>query len=206
MSIEKKLLPLYNYCRIGGEKMNKLKINNSLAAIILVATLFTGWQTTLLVILLMLIFCELDDKIKNLTTTVIAFSVGLTLVSILWSLIYDGTNLLLNSLATIIDIINRYLSVGNKIDITSLTLKFIEPVKSIFEIGNSGVDLLIMLTKFGFVISIFTGAAMKNNAFTRKVNEYINKALGFINNYGVNQAPVNNNNNQNVQNYQNNNF
>ena len=48
---------------------------------------------------------------------------------------------------------------------------------------------------------------MKNNAFTRKVNEYINKALGFINNYGVNQAPVNNNsNNQNVQNYQNNNF
>ncbi len=186
--------------------MNKLKINNSLAAIILVATLFAGWQTTLLVILLMLIFCELDDKIKNLTTTVIAFSVGLTLVSILWSLIYDGTNLLLNSLATIIDIINRYLSVGNKIDITSLTLKFIEPVKSIFEIGNSGVDLLIMLTKFGFVISIFTGAAMKNNAFTRKVNEYINKALGFINNYGVNQAPVNNNNNQNVQNYQNNNF
>lgn len=49
---------------------------------------------------------------------------------------------------------------------------------------------------------------MKNNAFTRKVNEYINKALGFINGYGVNQAPVNNNNNnnQNVQNYQNNNF
>ena len=75
--------------------MNKLKINNSLAAIILVASLFAGWQTMLLVVLLMLIFCELDDKIKNLATTVIAFLVGLTLISILWALIYDGVNLLL---------------------------------------------------------------------------------------------------------------
>ncbi len=178
--------------------MNKLKINNSLAAIILVATLFAGWQTTLLVILLMLIFCEFDDKIKNLLTTVIAFSVGLTLVSILWSLIYDGANLLLDSLATIIDIINRYLSAGNRIDITNFTLKFIEPVKSILELGNSGIDLLIMLTKFGFIISIFTGTAMKNNAFTRKVNDYINKALVYINNFEINQqGTVNNNNNNN---------
>lgn len=187
--------------------MNKLKINNSLAAIILVASLFAGWQTMLLVVLLMLIFCELDDKIKNLATTVIAFFVGLTLISILWALIYDGVNLLLDSIKTIVDVLNAYLSSGSKIDIAGLQVKFIDPVKQILEIGDSGVDFLITFTKFGFIISIFTGAAMKNNAFTRKVNEYINKALGFINNYGVNQAPVsNNNNNQNVQNYQNNNF
>lgn len=178
--------------------MSKLKINDSLAAIILVATIFTGWQTTLLVILLMLIFCELSDKVKNLTTTVVAFLVGITLVSILWSLIYDGANLLLNSLATIVDVINRYLSVGSKIDMTNFTLKFIEPVQNILELGDSGIDFLITFTKFGFIISIFTGSAINNNAFTRKVNEYINKALGFINNFGTNQqGTVNNNNNNN---------
>ena len=187
--------------------MNKLKINNSLAAIILVAALFAGWQTMLLVVLLMLIFCELDDKIKNLATTVIAFLVGLTLISILWTLIYDGVNLLLDSVDTIVKVLNAYLSSGSKIDIAGLQEKLIDPVKQLLGVGDSFVDFLIKFTKFGFVISIFTGAAMKNNAFTRKVNEYINKALGFINNYGVNQAPVNNNsNNQNVQNYQNNNF
>ena len=188
--------------------MNKLKINNSLAAIILVAALFAGWQTMLLVVLLMLIFCELDDKIKNLATTVIAFFVGLTLISMLWTLIYDGVNLLLDSIETIVNILNTYLSSGSKIDILSLQGKFVNPVKQLLEIVSSGVSFLITFTKFGFIISIFTGAAMKNNAFTRKVNEYINKALGFINSYGVNQTPVNNNNNnnQNVQNYQNNNF
>lgn len=188
--------------------MNKLKINNSLAAIILVAALFAGWQTMLLVVLLMLIFCELDDKIKNLATTVIAFLVGLTLISILWTLIYDGVNLLLDSVDTIVKVLNAYLSSGNKIDIAGLQEKLIDPVKQLLGVGDSFVDFLITFTKFGFVISIFTGATMKNNAFTRKVNEYINKALGFINNYGVNQAPINNNNsnNQNVQNYQNNNF
>ena len=188
--------------------MNKLKINNSLAAIILVAALFAGWQTMLLVVLLMLIFCELDDKIKNLATTVVAFLVGLTLISILWALIYDGVNLLLDSVDTIVKVLNAYLSSGNKIDIAGLQVKFIDPVKQLLGVGDSFVDFLIAFTKFGFVISILTGAAMKNNAFTRKVNEYINKALGFINNYGVNQAPINNNNsnNQNVQNYQNNNF
>ena len=114
---------------------------------------------------------------------------------------------MLDSVDTIVKVLNAYLSSGNKIDIAGLQEKLIDPVKQILEIGDSGVDFLITFTKFGFIISIFTGAAMKNNAFTRKVNEYINKALGFINNYGVNQAPVNNNsNNQNVQNYQNNNF
>ena len=76
----KKDLSHYIINKDKGEKMNKLKINNSLAAIILVAALFAGWQTMLLVVLLMLIFCELDDKIKNLATTVIAFLVGLTLI------------------------------------------------------------------------------------------------------------------------------
>ena len=46
--------------------MNKLKINNGLAAIILLASLFAGWQTLLLAVILMLIFCEVNDKVRNL--------------------------------------------------------------------------------------------------------------------------------------------
>ena len=61
--------------------MNKLKINNGLAAIILLASLFAGWQTLLLAVILMLIFCEVNDKVRNLMVNVIAFLVGLTLIS-----------------------------------------------------------------------------------------------------------------------------
>ncbi len=182
--------------------MSKLKINSGLAAIILIGSLFAGWQTMLIVVLLMLIFCEIDEKIKNLATSVIAFFVGITLISILWSLIHDGVSLIFDGLETVIGVINSYLSIGNQINITKLELKVIEPIESILSLGDSLVDFLILFTKFGFIISVFTGAAMKNNYFTRKVNEYINKALGFINNYGLNQAPVNVQNNINNQNRQ----
>ena len=97
--------------------MNKLKINNGLAAIILLASLFAGWQTLLLAVILMLIFCEVNDKVRNLMVNVIAFLVGLTLISFAWSIISDGISLVFKGIESIVNVINSYLSYTNLISI-----------------------------------------------------------------------------------------
>lgn len=174
--------------------MNKLKINNGLAAIILLASLFAGWQTLLLVVILMLIFCELNDKIKNLMISVVAFFAGLTLVSLAWSLISDGIDLAFNGIESIVSVINSYLSISNRIDIINLQAKFITPVKTIVTFLDSGVSYLILFTKFAFIVSVLAGTTMKENPFNKKVSEFIQKILNFTNNFEPQVAPQVNNN------------
>lgn len=174
--------------------MNKLKINNGLAAIILLASLFAGWQTLLLVVILMLIFCELNDKIKNLMISVVAFFAGLTLVSLAWSLISDGIDLAFNGIESIVSVINSYLSISNRIDIINLQAKFITPVKTIVTFLDSGISYLILFTKFAFIVSVLAGTTMKENPFNKKVSEFIQKILNFTNNFEPQVAPQVNNN------------
>ncbi len=174
--------------------MNKLKINNGLAAIILLASLFAGWQTLLLVVILMLIFCELNDKIKNLMISVVAFFAGLTLVSLAWSLISDGIDLAFKGIESIVSVINSYLSISNRIDIINLQAKFITPVKTILTFLDSGISYLILFTKFAFIVSVLAGTTMKENPFNKKVSEFIQKILNFTNNFEPQVAPQVNNN------------
>jgi len=181
--------------------MNKLKINNGLAAIILLASLFAGWQTLLLAVILMLIFCEVNDKVRNLMVNVIAFLVGLTLISFAWSIISDGVSLVFKGIESIVNVINSYLSYTNQISITTLQTKFMSPVTTIISFLDSGVDYLVMLTKFLFVISTLTGHAMKENPFGKKVSEYASKAVNYISSF---EQPVPNNNYNGMP--QNNNF
>lgn len=69
--------------------MNKVKINSGLASIILIASLFTGLQSLLLVTVLLFIFTDINDKIQIIAIKVITFYVGITLFSLAWGLIYD---------------------------------------------------------------------------------------------------------------------
>ena len=181
--------------------MNKLKINNGLAAIILLASLFAGWQTLLLAVILMLIFCEVKDKERNLMVNVIAFLVGLTLISFAWSIISDGVSLVFKGIESIVNVINSYLSYGNQINIATLQTKFMSPVTTIISFLDSGVDYLLMLTKFLFVVSTLTGHAMKENPFNKKVSEYASKAVNYVSSF---EQPVPNNNYNGMQ--QNNNY
>lgn len=178
--------------------MSKVKINNSLAALVLVCGIFTGWQTLLLAVVLMLIFCEVDDKLKNLMVTVVAFVAGIALITLFWNIIYEGINLFLRLIEEGIGVINAYLT--DPIDTLDLRTKFINPVTTIIKFANSGFDYLVLLTKFGFIISVLTGRAMKENAFTRKVNEYIIKVGNFSNNFAKSEVRNDNNNQNNMNN------
>lgn len=164
--------------------MTKIKINPGLAAIILLATLFAGWETLLLVTLLMFIFCEVDEGIKNVATRVITFYVGLAIVSLGWSLISGGVDFITTAITNFVGIINTYLDPEDYLVVTKLTT----PINNIMEILDSGVGLLLLLARFTFIIAVLTGKKSNGNVVSNKINEYVAKAINFVNAFGSKKA------------------
>jgi len=166
--------------------MAKVKINPGLACVILVASLFAGWECLLLVTLLMFIFCEVDERIKDVATKVITFYIGLSLVSLGWNIIVSGIKAITDAITSIVTIINTY---RDPLDDIISAAKIIAPVTNLMDIADSVVDLLLIIAKFGFIISVFTFKPEKSNPLSSKINEYVNKVLNYINgNTNVNNS------------------
>lgn len=184
--------------------MGKVKINNNVAALMIVVSIFAGFETLLIVTALMAIFCDMNDKIKPLIIKVISFMAGLALISLGWKLISNGVDLVFDLFENIIKIINSYLSYSSKIDITDFETKFVSPVKIIVSSIGTIISYLILVFKFGFIISVVSGKAMKETAWTKKVNKFISKFVNFSNSYNENENVNNNFNNVMNQNNMNN--
>lgn len=161
--------------------MSRIKINPGLACIILIACLFAGWATMLTVAVLMLIFCEVDENTKGLATTVLAFYIGLTLVSMGWGLIYDAIDLVIDAITKLIATINSYLEYDSVIDITKLQSYLFTPVSNLADIADMIVAYLLVFVKFGFIISLVSGKAAKDNFIAKKINEYVSKVVNYVN-------------------------
>lgn len=157
--------------------MNKIKLSPGLASVILITAFFAGGGNLLLITLLMFIFCEIDSNIKNNATRIITFSLALTIVSIGWGLLYSGADLLVDCFGKIETTINTFRNVGEYIKLT----KFIVPIREALDVVDSLISILLTLAKFGFVISMLTNKPGNNNFISRKVNEYINIILNYIN-------------------------
>lgn len=160
--------------------MNRIKINNGLAAAIILLSMFAGWGTLLLVTVLMLIFCETDDKFKGIAIRVIAFMAGLALVGYAWDIIYEGIRLVISGIRTLITTLNYYLD--DPISILKLEQYLINPVNGILTFLNSVVAYLLMLAKFGFVVATLSGKAVKENIVIKKINEYVSKVVNYVSN------------------------
>ncbi|MCI7084189.1 MAG: hypothetical protein MR938_05835 [Tenericutes bacterium] len=163
--------------------MGKVKINNNLAALMLVASIFAGWGTLMIVTILMIIFCDLNDKIKPLIIKVVSFMAGITLILLGWDLVSNGIDLIFKLFNNIISIINSYLSYSNKIDLVEFQGKFVVPVTTVVASIGSIIKYLVTFSKFGFIIAIISGKAMKENAWTKKVNQYVSKFTNFANSF-----------------------
>ncbi len=167
--------------------MTKVKINPGLASVMLVASIFAGWECLLLVTLLMFVFCEIDEKIQNVAIRVITFMAAYTIISWGWTIITSGIGVITGGITDVVAIINTYLDPVDQIE----TTKLLVPVTHIVNIADSVVDFLLLVSKLGFVISIFTFKAAKSNPILNKINEYVNKVLNYINgNVAVQQQPV----------------
>lgn len=171
--------------------MSKSKISSGLAAVMLIGSLFVGWQAMLIVTVLLFAFCEVDERVKNVAIKVITFYLGLTLVITVWGLVYDGVDLIFSSIDKIVTTINSYLDYGKQIDIEKLQSYVITPASNLLKIADNIASYLFVFVKFGFIVSLFTGKNQKDNVITNKINGYVSKALAYINSFEmpVNQMP-----------------
>lgn len=157
--------------------MNKIKINTGLASIMIVASIFAGWQTLLLVVLLMFLFCEVEEKVKDVAVKVITFYVGYYIVSLGWDVIVSCGNLLVKVITSFATTLNTYLDPVDYLNVVKITA----PISFVIDIADGFVSILFVLVRIGFVISVLTGKQKSQNSLTKKIDEYVAKALNYVN-------------------------
>jgi len=163
--------------------MGKLKINSGLLSLVLVACLFSGWGTMLTVAVLILVFCEMDERVKNVFVRVLSFFAAITLFTLLWDLITGGVNLAINSIEDLIELINSYLSYDKAITLGKLDSYVFIPVQKAISIADSVISYILMFVEFSFIVSIFLNKPGKPNFIIKKIEEYINSAINFVNSF-----------------------
>lgn len=162
--------------------MGKVKVNSGLASIIVLASLFSGWQTLLIVVALLLLFCDIDDKVKGTIVKVVSFYAAIALVSLGWGLITDLVDLVIDSLNKLIGVVNGYLDYSNRIDISKLTLYVLNPINSLVDIADGIISYLLVFAKFAFIIATLGNKQVKENPVVKKINEFVAKVVTYINN------------------------
>lgn len=165
--------------------MNKVKINPGLASIALLASLFAGWQTLLIVTVLLFAFCEVDEKVKGVATSVLAFFVGFTIISWGWDLIESVLYMVPSLLTKFVEIINNFLSPLDYISLVKITA----PITTLLGIASDIVSVVFTLVKLTFVINVLSGKDPKKFFLSGIFSKFIDKALNFINGT-VAQVPV----------------
>lgn len=158
--------------------MNKVKIKTGLASIIVVACLFGGWQTMLLIPLLILIFCEIDDKVKDIMVKVIAFSIGVAIVRLGWNVIYSSGNLLTSALTEIISSTATNLKLFSIYKVNSFV---VSPISKVLSYADRIVGILLSVTELFYVLSILTNKPAKSNPISKFVNKQVTKVINYMN-------------------------
>lgn len=155
--------------------MSKLKIKSGLIGILLLSGLFAGWQTLLIISVLILLFCEINEDIKKIIVCVISFFIGLTLLDLLWQIIVDGINLIIFIFNQFIDFLNYYLTIP--ISTINLNKYFIDPLQNVIKTLNEIVNYVFLIFKFVFVLCTLS----KKNINIPVVSKYVSKVVNYIN-------------------------
>ena len=165
--------------------MSKLKINSGLASVILLACLFSGWATFLTVVILMLIFCEISDSVKQVLIRVITFYFGITLLSMAWGLLVDGVNLVIDSFNVFIGIINSYLT--DPISVYKLEAYLLTPIAKVVSLADGIISYLLVFIKFSFILAVLGNKKLKDNFIVIKLNIFVDKVVSFVNSFEMMQ-------------------
>ena len=176
--------------------MNKYKINNTIAAILLIASFFVSWQSLLLVIVLLFAFCEIDERINNLTINIVSFTIGIKLIELAWDVIYKTYELIPTVINKLVNVVNHYLS--EPIYLGKFQAYVLDPIGELFSIGNDVVSLLIVVATFFFITSLLFAKNKKIPIIGNFLAKYIGSVLNFIAQFNAN-VNMTQNNNINVQ-------
>lgn len=161
--------------------MNKIKLNSGIAALILIVSFLTGWGTFVTALVLMLLFAEVDEKTESLAARLGTFIVGYLLFSLIWSVIDSAATLIIKDVGSLADGVNLLVE---KIAHKYSSDYFTGPATTVWNTIDSIVTILMMLTKFGFVVAVLSNKPESNNFIAKKIRNYVNMVFSFINNIG----------------------
>ena len=159
-----------------GGSMKKLKVNANLLALLLMISLFAGWEYILLVSAFIWICTEDNKAIRDLTIKAIAIYGACVLFSMAWSLISGLVDLGSEGIITIFKVLNSY---NSDIVATDLQRYFLLPLSYIVTYIGMLVTFVILLVKFNFIRSVIMNKPMFG--LFGKLNEYVNGFVRFAN-------------------------
>lgn len=154
-------------------------------SLILIVSIFAGWQAMLLVSALLLIFGKVDEDVKKVIITVICFAAGIALFNVFWDLITDGVALVIKAVETIVDFLNSYLD--TPIMLLKLRQYLFNPIEIVLGFLTSALSYAITFMRFCFIIALLAGKAMKSNFIFDKINGFVDKFTSFANGIFNNQ-------------------
>lgn len=158
--------------------MEESKKYAKLYSLIIIVSIFAGWQAMLLVSVLLLLFGKVDESVKKIIITVVAFAAGIALFNLFWDLITGGVNLVINGIESLITFFNSYLD--NPITIFKLQKYLFNPIEVVVTFLDSAVSYAIMFMKFCFVIAILANKDMKSNFIFDKIQGFVAKFTDFV--------------------------
>lgn len=157
--------------------MKKLKINNNVLALLMLVSIFAGWQYMILMTGFIWLFCEVTEKVKNLAIKVISIYAGCLLFGMLWDIIVNIWELASEGLLTLFKVIGSYADMTEAI--YNVQKYFLNPINYIVEYVGLLVSFVILIIKFKFIKSVVTNSPM-GGTFSF-VQEYINYFTAFAN-------------------------
>lgn len=155
--------------------MNKVKLNPGITILILLASFLSGWSTLLIVSIIILAFCETNEKINSVLTKIISFLIIITLVTLGWNVITNAFELFASVIEKFVTIINCYLDIDKTISLVKFNKYFITPINTLLSIITNIITFIISVSKVAFVLFILSGKELKENSITKKVNKLFSK-------------------------------
>ncbi len=162
--------------------MEESKKYTKIYSLILIASIFAGWQVMLLVAVLLLLFGKVEESVKNIAITVLTFAAGIALFELFWNLITGGISLGINGIESLVTLLNSYLD--KPITIINLQRYLISPIEIVVSFLDTAINYAITFMKFCFVISILAGKEIKSNFIFDKIKEFVKKFTDFVSEKG----------------------
>lgn len=156
--------------------MKKFKINANFLALLILISLFAGWEYIILVTAFIWLFTEENKKLRDLSIKAIAIYGACVLFSMAWTLISGAIDLGSEGILTVFKVLNSY---NSDIVATDIQRYFLIPVGYVVTYIGLLVSFLILFVKFSFIRSVIMNKPMLG--LFGKLDEYVNNFTKFAN-------------------------
>lgn len=156
--------------------MSKIKVDSKVLAVLILVGLFAGWQYLLLASGFALVVAHDDEKVMDVLKKVVVLLAAITLFLALWNIIYSGYSLVDDVIKGLFDILRSFNS--EWVMPSWINSYLLNPLGIVFKVLDKCVELIIMITKFAFVVALISSRNLPK-PFS-KIEEYANLFGKFV--------------------------